>query len=356
MAFRYSPGCCCDPTCKIARDFFDGDNLSSAWEAVSGSPTVSGGKLRTSSGANLVIHRRPANVDGIYSSVTATVGSLSDSVSLIVAYVDADNYWCLQATPGISAGVAQIMQVSGGSAIGQGLAVSVQGFTATGTISLNLCYANGKFSASASSGFGAVGISHEAEVEIDGTRAGVGAESSGSVNFDSFVYSANSAIMPSCPRCGVSNGCGVCAVQPGTDPPNAPPAFQVEIYGLINGFFPLHCDDCEAWNGVYLLDNYSWGLTFCDYYIQVGTLCGFDATLLLRLAVSPFGFGNYTMFLQGYSNTETEDGGNFAFSGGIHANGWPCLELDQFPLDFSPFHAYCWVNPGAFAKVTAVLG
>jgi hypothetical protein len=82
-------GCC---TCVLLRDDFAG-TLSSDWVQVSGSWSISGGNLATSSTSAMVVHTTAVpNNKGKFTANTSSITSPDTAKWRMVAYLDANNY------------------------------------------------------------------------------------------------------------------------------------------------------------------------------------------------------------------------------------------------------------------------
>lgn len=267
------PFCCC---CEIAEDNFAVDDLATAWDVRTGTPTISGGLLNFSGGTNLAIHNTAAGagVDAVYCAADFFCSSTTDAGRLIIAYVDDDNYWFLEGKPGATNGTLEIYERSGGANTQRGATAVVSGFTTGNDASFQLCYSDGLIKANARSASNVrAAVTWPASITVASTKAGVGGSEVGTVSFDNFSFQHHQFENSSCPACD-TGGCVFCTSD------LAPPRVQVDISGIVDNT----CADCDTWNGTFILDKAVFGVGICDWSYE-GSLCG-DAALFVRLSLS----------------------------------------------------------------------
>lgn len=298
VAIFFAPCQCCTSTgCTIASDAFTTDDLATAWDVRTGSPTISGGKLNADSGTTLLIHNTAAGASatGVFASVEFTATSTTDYGRLIIAYTDDSNYWFLEAQPGATNGTLKLYERSAGTNTQRGATQTVSGWTtATGRF-LRLCYANGVVRANCSpstfggGGGGAASVSYAATITIASTKAGLGANEVGAVTFDNFSFEKHNYEQAGCNSCSQCSRC--------TDG-FMPDQVQVEVSGFTTGDGDGGgCPDssCIALNATYILDSFPsssccWYLLFnqpslgCNYKHALLTLGPSGATLTFDIA------------------------------------------------------------------------
>lgn len=108
--------CCCEQTCLIYQDYFDSD--LSGWDQVSGTWSISSGRLTTSStNAQILIDQSHTEAEHILSGVVK--GAYLDIARFIVAYASSSNYLYAEirfgssAIYGESCGYIRLYQVTG---------------------------------------------------------------------------------------------------------------------------------------------------------------------------------------------------------------------------------------------------
>lgn len=196
---------CCGDSCTIASDDFAADDLATAWDVRTGSPTISGGVLNAGSGTNLLVHNTAAGagVGAVGASVSFTGSSTTDSGRLIIAYVDDSNYWFCEGQPGVTNGTLKLFERASGTNTQRGSTATVNGWTTATGRTLKLCYSNGYVTAN----IGPIGSSasntivYAASVTVASTKAGIGASKTGTVTFDDFLLNRHASEDDSCPAC-----------------------------------------------------------------------------------------------------------------------------------------------------------
>lgn len=118
----YACQCC---SCIKLNDTYSTDTISSNYDVRSGSWTVSGGRLRTSSSPAMIIHNNsfPLSVRVVANLIETTSTNDTTTWRIIVAYYDDDNYLFYQCQQG-SSGVSTISigeRISGSETIRQSL-------------------------------------------------------------------------------------------------------------------------------------------------------------------------------------------------------------------------------------------
>jgi hypothetical protein len=91
MPFKYAPGCnCCEVTCLIGSDDFDGD--LSKWTEEAGEWTVASSILTTTSADGLLLFNSPAHAAEQWLTVKIKASTDGDCVRVCLGYDSADEF------------------------------------------------------------------------------------------------------------------------------------------------------------------------------------------------------------------------------------------------------------------------
>lgn len=284
LAFFF-PGClCCPAGCTIASDNFAADDLATNWDIRSGSPTISGGLLNAGAGTNLLIHNTAADAGatGVFTSVVVRCTSTTDTLRLVAAYVDDNNYWYAEAQAGVSNGTLKIFERVAGVDTQRGSTGTVTSFQVNEDWELRLCLQPGAVVASMFTGGSALSaqeVIYAATVTVASTKAGVGGSEVGTVTFNDFAFEKHKVDSSTCKTC---LSCSTCST-------GQPYQVQVVISGIVDTFL---CPACL--NGTWILTR----LNRCQW--EITPICGgrrfflwFSTATNLQLIESTTGFVNW---------------------------------------------------------------
>jgi hypothetical protein len=233
IGFLFNSACCC--SCTIYGDDYTTDKTGTDYTTVSGTFTVSGGELNTSS-ANATIRTNAAAsaaATAVVAQADITCATTSDIGRVYIAYTDATHYVCAELQPGATNGTIKIIKD------GATLATStVNGYT-SGTLTVGICYALGYITATAGvySASSITSVTVASKYAALGTGAGIS-----SVKFDNFTFKKHHHDVSSCPNCFPSSACSSCIVN------TTPIEVQITYTGVANGF----CTNCENLNQTFL--------------------------------------------------------------------------------------------------------
>ena len=229
-------GCCC---CIVFEDDFATDKLATDYNLRSGSATVSGNVLTTSS-SNLLLISTAQNSSGKgRSSVTGKVSVTGGRLRAVGSYVDDNNHLFAEITiNGVSSTLKLWKKVSG---------VDTQiGLTQTFSGSLNTDYtANLCWNGSKASADSGANVCHGA-YSGTGTQAGIGANAAGGVvTIDSYSFKKHPDEQAGCSTCvqGCSGDC--CLNKPEQQ------AYVIEFADLTDNCGGMTW--CASRNGEYIL-------------------------------------------------------------------------------------------------------
>lgn len=264
--FGLGPGCCCGSTCAIFSDDFSSDNLATNWTGgTSGTWTVSGGTLNTSSTSayRFTTATHPDGAKAMKATVSIS-GSSGDIGRVYIAAVDASTNVMGEVKLGAS-GYMKLYQ--NGSLLAQ-----VTGITISTSVAVTLCISAGESFASFMQPNGR-GVAYAISA-ITGTRAGVGTGGTASaVTFDDF--SMDRTDLPECPPCRAN-----C---PGCEDQVAPQEYEITITGVVDGIHQSHyCPGggCTGFNNTFIVYGvdpaqiYLIGSTWlCTYFTSGNVAC-----------------------------------------------------------------------------------
>jgi len=224
----FFPGCeCCEACDVFYSDSYATDTIATNYAVSAGSWSVSGGTLRTSSDDALILSNAlpTSGVSSVRVQVVASSATAGDVAKIVAGYVDANNYWYGEFSPGASNGTLKLFEVSGGVTTQHRATHEVYNATAAASLCLSLQSGAVHLAASVGGffGFPRTSISVAASPTIAGTKAGVGTGSIavGPAQFDDYDF-ANII----CQEC--ITACSLC------ESDFVPDELDVEITGLVS--------------------------------------------------------------------------------------------------------------------------
>jgi hypothetical protein len=243
--FGLGPGCCCGSSCAIVSDSFGANDISTNWTtASSGSWSISGGNLSTTSTSAYLINTT-AHAGGIAAATaTCTIAGSSGNIGrLIVGWKDSSHYIAAEIKFG-SGGYIRLIQNG----------TTLSSFTGTFPTSatVTLCVTSDQSAASAStvdSGGTARFAQGLLTAPASGSQyvgVGTGATNSGGITFDSF---SSSRTDNSCPPCVGSNLCALCSTL------KSPIEIEMVWTGVAQSTVPgwIGVCDCSVINATYIV-------------------------------------------------------------------------------------------------------
>lgn len=279
----FLPGCACCPGCTIFSDDFSTDRTGTDYTVVSGSWSVSGGVLTTSSaGAPLIV----SNTSGTHGKgrviVSGKVDTSTARFRAIGAYTDSNNYLYADLTiNGASSSLSLYQYVSGSLT---NLATSSVFTTSTDALyTVELCWTGSHAYAITSA---ATSKAISAASTLAGNKAGIGASpAGGTATFEWFKFLEHKSAVSSCNSCGSGEDdgpvgtrtCGECLGDIG------PATMDVELSGTTDGG-PCAVGNCTNRDGLYIATasaNCEWlfSSTACTCCVtSVKVTITFDAT------------------------------------------------------------------------------
>lgn len=331
--------CECCETCDLLNDPFTVDQLSTEWDDRSGTWTVSGGLLNTTSASALIVtvDEMPSGHTGAYVRAKIRCNANSDIGRLVIAYVDDSNYWFCEVQPGaLGAGTAKLFERNGGTNTQRGSTLGIN-FSAGNTLEVCMGIANGKIQVGI---IGTVaGISFTAAITTSETQAGCGTGSGTTdVKFNDFLFGVNRVDDEECYHCAAALSC----CQGGNPPDN----MQVVISGVTN---KVGCTNCEVYNATWILAQDA-GL--CQWTLNRGDLSA-DCSAFPGIRIQLSTFSATILRLVCFHQTSLTPTGAFLKQTTSSPNNPNCETLEDFELDTEPSEAAC-EGSGSTVLVTSV--
>ncbi len=237
------PECPCEgDACTIFTDDFTTDQLATAYDTRSGSFSVSGGELSTSTATGALLVANTAGTSGVGRvTVNVKTTSLSNVVRLIGAYVDDSNYLFAELTYGGFFSTLKLYKRVAGVNTQLGYDCPVSAATNT-YLTMSLCWTG--LTATARAGSGGTSNNTYGLYSGTGNKVGVGADvASGSVTFDELAFTNDFENDNTCEGC--VNTCGSC----NNDSNSMMDHVVLVLSNIRNG-----TDASTALNGTYILD------------------------------------------------------------------------------------------------------
>lgn len=258
--------CCCG--CNYFTDNFSTDNLATDYTTVSGSWSVSGGKITTSSSNALVLVNSTSISNHHLHTVTPTLTAVGDTSKVIAGYQDADNYLFAELTRGASNTTAKFYKRVAGVETQVGTARTLN----TSAPTVTFCCGDNKtlIIFSWPGGFGTLSCRiSSTTVFSTGNRVGIGTGTVVSdVSFDSLTFAKHQFDNPDCSVCAPN--CTVC----GTDADHDNARWRITITGWARGSCVdvTGCEDHH--NGQWYTEACSGPCGMAQRSVSLGNFCG----------------------------------------------------------------------------------
>lgn len=238
----FIPGCACCQSCTIFSDDFSTDRTGTDYTVVSGSWSVSGGKLSTSSSGALITCNTSGTTGHGATASSLRVTSSGGAGRVIGSYVDSSNYLFCEATINGGSSTFKLWSKSSGSDTQIDTTYSFTGSTSS-TYGLCLTWDGSLAVATIYENAVAQAILRGAYTGT-GNKTGMGASpGAGSAEFDDFRFMKIQADDSLCTSGCDAPGCGCNSI------------FAGEIDVTITGVVDSTCTTCdERVNGLYTLD------------------------------------------------------------------------------------------------------
>jgi hypothetical protein len=260
-------------TCAIFSDDFATDKTGTDYTVVSGSFTVSGGEISTTSATPLIIADDESTTNHGKATVDVKSSATGNDSRIIGAYVSGTTYVYAKLTYNGASSTFEVF-TGAGTQIGPTVTTS----TASDTYyTMTICW-DGTDVTATLSGAGSCKAIVSGDYSGTGTKAGFGgSRSSGTLTFDNFefahIYADDVSCDASCLPTGTTTSgtpceCNTC------DPPWTGP-IDVDISGFAND---TACSVCANVDGVYRLSLYSKLTNYCSWYLEIPAACGGGGT------------------------------------------------------------------------------
>jgi hypothetical protein len=241
-------GCCGSAGCIIFSDNFSSDNLATDWDNRSGSWSVSGGALSSTSSSALIV--TVAETDGVATGAHLTALLYMDTTSdiglLILGYSDDDNYWFLEVQPGAANGTLKLFERAGGVDLQLGSTQTITGLIAGQTVTACLSIGGGAIVAQTTFGSERDSVLSFGSPAMANTAAGVGTGSGSSyVEFDDVQFKEHRADNENCGNCQVTTCTALCT--------SVPASMTLTFDGFTDGGDANSCTCCEAANSAFVI-------------------------------------------------------------------------------------------------------
>jgi hypothetical protein len=242
-------------SCTIFTDDFSTDRTGTDYTIVSGTPTVSGGVLTTTSTGFLIVENTAGSTGHGHAKADIKVSASGNIIRVVGAYVDSSNYLYMEVTWGGGGSALKVFSRSGGVDTQIGVTANISLSTAT-FYTAHLCWDGTRADAEIE---GKSGVT--AAYLGTGNKAGFGTGSSiGTATFDNFSLSKHYSDDNTCAKCNTAT-CTACNA--GT----VPSAFAVTISGVVNGALAASfcASNCTGYNGTFLVPYDSVTLEPCTF-------------------------------------------------------------------------------------------
>lgn len=255
--------CCCG--CNYFTDNFSTDNLATDYTAISGSWSVSGGKLTTNSSNGFLLVNTTSVSNYHNYTITPTLAAVGDTAKVVAGYQDADNYLFAELTRGASNTTARFYKVVAGVQSQVGTDRTLNSSAPT----VSFCCSDNKTLVlfSWTGGFSTITCRIASVSTLStGNQVGVGTGTVVSgVSFDNLTFARHKVDNPDCADCAAN--CSTCGID--SDYDNS--RWKITITGWAKGTCPdSSCEDFH--NGQWYSDPCSGVCTEAWRYVA-GSFC-----------------------------------------------------------------------------------
>lgn len=195
-------------TCLIFTDDFSTDRTGTDYTIVSGTPTVSGGVLTTTSAGFLIVEDAAGSTGHGRAEVYGKVDTYGGSFEVLGSYVDSSNFLFVRVTinSGANASVLQLFKKVAGVDTQLGIDDNFSAFTNTDYLTV-ICW-DGSYAHCQAIPGAALGPFASGVFTGSGNQAGLGANpNGGTVTFEDFTFTHHQDDNPACSQCLVGCGC-----------------------------------------------------------------------------------------------------------------------------------------------------
>jgi hypothetical protein len=249
---------CCGIPCSVALDNFGTDLLATDYTIISGSWTVSGGRLRISDYGAMILHNSQMTGGAGRITVTSQVDAVGVNVRVIAAYEDSSNYIYAECErTGATDSNWKLYEVVAGVATQVGTTYNDAATGLNTNLIASVCW-----SANNANLFTGGTLRIFADTTVNGNQCGVGADAAaGEAEFDAFTLANAFEIT------GVVAGCVRCT--PSCVDSTMRSQVQMDVAGITNGT----CGSCTSLNNTYILDMSPNTFSNFTYIDTFGTIC-----------------------------------------------------------------------------------